>query len=268
MSRTHDDDAPVEHDPTGVRALLASLPDPGPMPDDLVARITAALEAEVAAPRLSAVPALPPAPGGDAGRAPSSSAPGGAPGRRTGRRPTARHLAVAAAVVATAGIGGLALQVAQGGLRPSLDSSAGSSDSGAAMSGQEENDTAGGAGSPSVPEAGSAAVLVVATGRSYTVAGLGGEVLPVTGRPPTALRELAAEAPSLGPIATSIGARTCATALGVSPTAGVLVDVADVDGRPAAVLVVTDDNGRSAWAVERSCTTGAPGLLAGPVPVG
>ena len=33
MSHPHDDDAPVEHDPTGMRDLLAGLPDPGPMPD-------------------------------------------------------------------------------------------------------------------------------------------------------------------------------------------------------------------------------------------
>ena len=46
VSHPHDDSAPVEHDPTGMRALLASLPDPGPMPDDLVARISAALQAE------------------------------------------------------------------------------------------------------------------------------------------------------------------------------------------------------------------------------
>ena len=49
---------------------------------------------------------------------------------------------------------------------------------------------------------------------------------------------LAAEAPGIGPIGTPVGARACADALGVPSDAGVLVDVADVDGRPAAVLVV------------------------------
>ena len=39
-------DQPIEHDPTGVRALLGALPDPGPMPAELVARIDAALAAE------------------------------------------------------------------------------------------------------------------------------------------------------------------------------------------------------------------------------
>ncbi|MGA8045636.1 MAG: hypothetical protein WCA30_05145 [Dermatophilaceae bacterium] len=35
-----------EHDPTGVRALLASLPDPGPMPPELIHRISESLAAE------------------------------------------------------------------------------------------------------------------------------------------------------------------------------------------------------------------------------
>ncbi|WP_203230470.1 hypothetical protein, partial [Segeticoccus rhizosphaerae] len=35
-----------DEDPTGVRALLSSLPEPGPMPPELVARITASLERE------------------------------------------------------------------------------------------------------------------------------------------------------------------------------------------------------------------------------
>ena len=35
-----------DDDPTGMRALLSSLPEPGPMPADLVARITASIAAE------------------------------------------------------------------------------------------------------------------------------------------------------------------------------------------------------------------------------
>lgn len=40
------DDGRDDVDPTGIRELLASLPDPGPMPEDLVRRIQARLEVE------------------------------------------------------------------------------------------------------------------------------------------------------------------------------------------------------------------------------
>ena len=38
-----------EHDPTGIRELLSALPDPGPMPADLVSRINASIAAEQSA---------------------------------------------------------------------------------------------------------------------------------------------------------------------------------------------------------------------------
>jgi hypothetical protein len=79
------------------------------------------------------------------------------------------------------------------------------------------------------------------------------------------IADLSAESPSLGPIATPIGARTCATALGIPADAGILVDVSEVDGVSAAVLVVHSDQGRTAWAVDRACTTGNTGLIRGPV---
>ena len=49
--------------------------------------------------------------------------------------------------------------------------------------------------------------------------------------------------------------------------AGILVDVSEVDGASAAVLVVHSAAGRTAWAVDRSCTTGNTGLIRGPVPL-
>ena len=81
------------------------------------------------------------------------------------------------------------------------------------------------------------------------------------------IADLTAESPLLGPIATPIGARACATALGIPADAGILVDVSEVDGASAAVLVVHSGSGRSAWAVDRSCTTGNTGLIRGPVPL-
>lgn len=46
MSTPRDDAHVGDDDPTGVRDLLSSLPDPGPMPEDLVARIAERLEVE------------------------------------------------------------------------------------------------------------------------------------------------------------------------------------------------------------------------------
>ncbi|WP_377639390.1 hypothetical protein [Oryzobacter terrae] len=270
MNHTHDDDTPVEHDPTGMRALLAGLPDPGPMPDDLVARIAAALEAEAAAPRIHALPGAtaPSAPldASDADR-PSGHAQDAPHGTVVPlrRRPRIRHLGVAAAVVGAVGLGGLALQVTQGGLTAAFDaSSAGSgADSGSAV--QEGAKAAGGAAAPQLPpDAGSGQVVVVLSDRAYTASDLATGARAAATETRDELRDLAAEAPTLGPIATPIGARACADALGISPTAGLLVDLARVDGRPAAVLVATDETGRRAWAVARSCPSGDPALITGP----
>ena len=117
------------------------------------------------------------------------------------------------------------------------------------------------------PEAGSGEVVVVMSGVDHS-----SDRLDVTARELDdgtldPIAELSAESPSLGPIATQIGARACADALGIPADAGILVDVSEVDGVSAAVLVVHATTGRSAWAVERSCTTGTTSLIRGPVPL-
>ena len=248
MTESHDDRTPVEHDPTGMRALLASLPEPGPMPEDLVSRITAALAAEA-----------------DAG----SSASGATVVPLPRRRLQLKHLGVAAAVVGALGLGGVVLSTAPNGLTASGgDESA--QDARSAVGGSPQGGAESGAGSAGValvPAAGTGEVVVVMSGRAYEAATLGeGADLLARGQDEL-LRSLAAESPGIGPIGTPIGARTCADALGVPSSAGVLVDVAEVDGRPAAVLVVDAGAGTTAYAVERSCTTGTTGLIDGPVVV-
>jgi len=252
VTQSHDDHTPVEHDPTGMRALLAGLPDPGPMPPDLVTRITAALAAEA---------------GTDAG-ATASAAPSPAtvvplPRRRLGLR----HLGVAAAVVTAVGLGGVVLSGGASSLTASI-TAGGSSDSAAAGGESVSKDAAGAGGravAPLVPAAGTGGVVVVMSGRSYTAADLADGARELLARPPEALPPLGAEAPGIGPIGTPIGARACADALGVPADAGVLVDVADVDGRPGAVLVTATGDTHSAYAVDRSCTTGNTGPASGPV---
>ncbi len=46
MTGSHDPQSEEDLDPTGIRAMLANLPDPGPMPEELVARISQSLELE------------------------------------------------------------------------------------------------------------------------------------------------------------------------------------------------------------------------------
>lgn len=250
MTESHDDRTPVEHDPTGMRALLASLPEPGPMPEDLVSRITAALAAEA-----------------DAGSSSSSSGATVVPLPR--RRLQLKHLGVAAAVVGALGLGGVVVSTAANDLTASggADSAqdARSADDGSAQGGAESGPEAPGSGF--VPPAGTGEVVVVMSGRAYDAATLGDGAGLLVRAQDEPLRSLAAESPGIGPIGTPIGARTCADALGVPSSAGVLVDVAEVDGRPAAVLVVDAGAGTTAYAVERSCTTGTTGLIDGPVVV-
>ena len=156
VSQQHDDTAPVEHDPTGMRALLASLPDPGPMPDDLVARISAALADE--AQRGDGIDRLWGLDEGDGGDSGSQVA----PIRR--RRFEPRHLAVAAAVVGILGLGGFLVRSVPGDVMASLGIAGGSGDSGAAA------DTAAGARAQALvaPEAGSGEVVVVMSGVDHS----------------------------------------------------------------------------------------------------
>lgn len=282
MSHPHDDTAPVEHDPTGMRALLSSLPDPGPMPADLVARISAALEAEAQADaEAGGNPGAQRQPGNGIDElwspqgADSSVLPAGdvadeeapAPEGRVvplRRRVGLRHLGVAAAVVGVLGLGGYLVQALPGGGTAS-SSSFGAADSGAGA------DSPAGSRAQSAPEvaptAGSGEVVVVMSGVDHESSRLEVTARRLDDGTLDPIAELSAESPSLGPIATPVGARTCADALGIPADAGILVDLSEVDGLPAAVLVVHADTGRSAWAVDRSCTTGNTGLIRGPVPL-
>lgn len=256
MTHPHDDPTPVEHDPTGMRDLLAALPDPGPMPDDLVARITAALAEESRS--------VAQTPGADAGTV--------VPLRP--RRGGWRHLGVAAAVVTAIGLGGVALGAWPSTLTAQMNAFDGSSEdsgaaAGAAESGVDEEAPARGGtdlSAPVAPDTDTAeGVVIIMSGMNHDSATLEGSAPSLNGAAAYSVTPLTAESPGIGPIATPIGARSCADALGVAASAGILVDVSDVDGAPAAVLVVDDAGTRTAYAVERSCTTGSPALIAGPV---
>lgn len=238
-----------EPDPTGMRELLRSLPDPGPMPDDLVHRIRASLAD------------LDPLAGASG---PESDVPRETAGpARTSW--LARHggkLAVAAVLV----VGGGAVATGQTGLLGGADEMSSGSTAGGAAEDQRAEDTSGQTdGADGSAETVAGPVVVRLSDRTYTSAGLATQLQGVDVGPRTG--PLTAESPSIGPIGSELGVRSCLEALGLPRDTGVDVDLARVDGAPAAVLVVTLGGERTAYAVGRDCTAGNPSLLAGPVPV-
>lgn len=307
---TPDDDL----DPTGMRALLRSLPDPGPMPDDLVARIQSSL-AELSHEELLAddegtsrraglgaagvsrgtsseglragatahaesaagsdgdgwsgsrdgVGAVGGAAGGGAG---GGAGAGGGSGTG-GERPSwftryGSRLAVAAVVL----VGGSAALTAGWGLL-----AGGSSSSDSAVSSDAAGQAESSRHSADAPLRGDTdlssrsfemgPVVVTMSGRSYTAAGLATEI--GSGTDSTPLAPLTAESPGIGPIGTEVGVRSCLQALGLPPESRADVDLALLDEAPAAILVLTGDGGRTAYAVGRDCTVDNASVLAGPI---
>ncbi len=274
MSHPHDDTDPIEHDPTGMRALLGSLPDPEPMPADLVTRIEAALADEARIRGGWPAPAV-------AGAEPLAAAvPADDEGRVVPLRRRSRwHLvAVAAAVAAVLGTGGVVLDsLRPGGLQASLvgaeDSAAGGSDSGGSAPEVTEKPLR-----TLLAEDDELGVVILEGGPGFTSASLAEEVrasLPWdgTGRRGSASPTLdspqgVAPRSSIGPLGTAAGARACADGVGVPDRDTIVIALAEVDGSPAAVLVATSETGaRRVWAVARTCSANAPGVLSGPVPV-
>jgi hypothetical protein len=223
-----------EDDPTGVRELLSSLPDPGPMPPELAQRICASIASEQAA-RTRPSPAQP----------------------ASGRwwvgawRPAA--VAAAAAVVLAGGGAALLTGIAPRGVSILVqgggDAGAEGADSGAAE-----------------PEAGRALTgpRMGTSGTAYSAGTLAVQARSLLSATPAPMAD---EGRDSGPVAAPAGVTECAAALGVAAEAVAVVDLGTFDGVPAAVLVVRSGDHHAAYAVHRSCAPGAAGLLAGPVPV-
>ncbi|WP_353951850.1 hypothetical protein V6K52_19855 [Knoellia sp. S7-12] len=265
---THDDDT----DPTGMRALLRGLPDPGPMPDDLVDRIRASLAD------------LPPLEGSGVDSAEGHQSATGVVSRETTHPAATRaswwarhgsHVAVAAVVLVG---GGVVASIPFGELG-SVSNTEGAASAGSDTAGDQSKSFTESDAEPAAPQntpdlndadGGRQAVLgaiaVRLSGRAYTAADLASQLGPVyaSGAGPTTT-PLTAEAPGIGPIGTEIGVRSCLEALGLPRATRADVDLSTLDGTPAAVLVVTLEGERTAYAVGRDCTTDNPALLAGPV---
>jgi hypothetical protein len=266
-----------EDDPTGVRNLLAGLRDPGPMPPELSARISAALADEQTRREAELHEVI---------------------NLTEHRRRRSRWIlpAAAAAAVVVAG-GGLVLnglggfggsQSAGGGTMSAASVSQYSGAESAAGTADQATPHARDAAKPStssgeaksqantprplasaaVEAAGVGAVVVSFSNRPYAVASLATDAADLRDTPQPPARSGASESPGVGPLATEAGARACADALGIAPRAPVVVDLGTIDGQPGALVLVVGTGGEStAYAVGRDCGQGSPMLIAGPVRV-
>lgn len=242
-------------DPTGVHALLSSLPEPGPMPADLVDRIQASLREE--ADRRE---------GSDervtyalfAGR-----------NRRASRGPWLRVAAVAALALFVGG----GMLAGTGNLGPTALGMLGGN---AARSATATGPATAAASSPlsaltpapsadgHTPATSSPEQTFVQSRTNYAGGTLRDQARRLVTAPPPALPDLAAEAPHLGPIATPTGLASCLSALGLPPDAHAVVDLSTYEGRLGAILVTRHGDHDEVRVVKRACTTGDPELMAGP----
>lgn len=227
-------------DDTGVAALLAALPDPGPMPEDVSLRIEAALRAErlgAAAPVEDAlgevVPLQVPAPG----QRPAAVR---RPGRRWG------------VVLAAAAGGVFAVVVGQSLLAGLQGGSATTAGSAPAPAAAEDKGTGGAVAQPEVQGAtsGSFSIDQSRSGTAYTSS----TWLEAAGR-----LKASPEAVGGASGASWDAVQQCLTGLRVGSVQHLRVDLGTFDGAPAIILVL--DDGR-AFAVQRTCRATAPGLLA------
>lgn len=238
-------------DPTGVRALLGALPAPGPMPADLVDRITASIAAEQAARAGAPVVAL-----------------------ESRRRLRWQRLGLAAAAAAIAVVA-LPAVLSSGpaswlaSLSPIQHGSEASSGAAASLRASPVAPSSGAAGQNGGSVAGTvAAPRIYASGTAYTRAAFPQQVRAFLAHPGTPLAPLAAESPAIGPAGTPTGLAPCLAMLRLDPAAQVSADVAGFDGQPAVVVVVHTVTAQIAYAVDRRCTTGTGGVLTGPLHVG
>jgi hypothetical protein len=231
-------------DQVEVGALLRREPDPGPMPADVLARLDAAL-AGAAATRTAAH-------GSERHNVvPLATHRPGTLGRIAESRVT--KALVAAAAVVLIGAGSFAALHRNGSGGPSSSSVSASS---------------GGSGQAAAPNLAFGDVPVRASGTAYTSANIRTEVN----------RQLAAASAAGGgavkapqdehgtsTLTTAAGLRACLTAIQAGTARPLLVDLATYNGKPAAVIVLSDGSSgptsKQLWVVAPTCSPGKDGTM-------
>jgi len=236
-----------DEDPTGIRNLLRDLPDPEPMPEDLVHRIR------------QAVSAVPDTDG--TGRATAASGIPALGGTRDRWASRSRIWVLAGGVAAAAGTAVVFVGGITGGWSV-LDGAATTSElslATAAAPQTKEPLTA-----PLSGSAAGGAIVITASTQDFAAADLAAAAERALTAPAPLTRPVAAaEKPER--VASPAGARDCADALGVAAGADLTVVLGRLDGAPAALLVATTAARHTAYLVGRDCRTGDPQRRAGPV---
>lgn len=270
-----------DDDPTGVRALLAALPDPGPMPDDVAERVLARLaqaEGEAQGELTSG--------GEHSGQAGRWAGPHGAAldsatadgafdaddsqglsvlpfetvveSRRPvrGRRPSWPILGGVAAGLLAIAIGGGAVLSALNRESPAASAERNASGSAAAPLAADSGQQVGGR-----------PVHVQMSGHAYTEAGLTREAQDIIEAPAAAVSLPVADATRIGPVSTPEGLASCLTTLGEDDADQLAVDLATYAGQSALVVVVVKAGTKHVFAVAPGCSQGDPMILVGPLPM-
>lgn len=234
---------PIEHDPTGMRELLSSLPDPGPMPEGLEAAILARLsELREEGDEVTGLP-RPPARRPDADIVPLSAYGRSRPDRH-------RWFAAAAGIAAAAAVGIVVTDGLQGdGWITSVIGADSSSDA---------------AGAPAKAE-GRADGGAEARDRTYTL-GSGTDYRAATLRT-QASALLEGHGTFVDPATEPANAAACLRALGLESDSAML-DAATYEGRPAYVVVWTRGRQSSVVVTQTSCGDSGPHTIVGPTALG
>jgi hypothetical protein len=234
-----------DDDPTGVRALLSSLPEPDPMPTHLVERINASLAAE------------------QAQRATTTSGAAATPMLATARRRRSRIMFAMAGAAAAAAIAvvGTTLFTAQQSNSSSgsaaIAGSAGRRDSLVAPPSAALDSPGPVAGAASTPTL----VLIGLSQTRYTQSGFAAQARTLSSSAAAGSLPKAAQGSSLGPISTVPGLRECLDAIGASGAQVVRADIAFYEGQPAVIIVATTNGRPVAYAVGRQCSGTDAALL-------
>jgi hypothetical protein len=226
-----------DDDPTGVRALLSALPEPGPMPDYLVGRINASLAAEQA--QRAASPS-------GASVTPLLAAKGHRPGRLLFAMAGA-----AAAVALVAVVGGNLFKTNPS---PAMsDSAAAAITSAPRQARGEALADAGGKASNGIASTPPLIQIRLSETR-YTEASFMAQARVLHSAAAEPIGPMATAAPGIGAVGTALGLTDCLSAVGAGGAQMVRADLAFYDGVPA-VIIVADTNGTPmAYVVGRECS--------------